>query len=44
MLCGGAPALPPGAEAGATGRPLPGFHTRSQALYIITGQTWQPGA
>ena len=37
MLCGSA-------QAGATGRPLPGFHTRSQALYIVAGQTWQPGA
>ena len=37
MLCGSA-------QAGATGRPLPGFHTRSQALYIVIGQTWQPGA
>lgn len=37
MLCGST-------QAGATGRPLPGFHTRSQALYIVAGQTWQPGA
>lgn len=44
MQRGGAPAPPLGAQAGATGRPLPGFHTRSQALYIVAGQTWQPGA
>lgn len=44
MLYGGALALSLSAQAGATGRPLPGFHTRSQVFYIVAGQAWQPGA